>query len=98
MIGEHLIELEKLLGICQNLKVLLLKILYDEVEIPHEEKLKDGEIILNILINSSPNNLRELRFFDEFEFSLENLEEFFENWSGQQLSIITRNSVYIESD
>ncbi|PKB99823.1 hypothetical protein RhiirA5_429113, partial [Rhizophagus irregularis] len=41
----------------------------------------------------------EIRFFDEFNVSLEVLEEFFEKWRGRPaLSILTSNSIYKEED
>ncbi|CAB4473319.1 unnamed protein product [Rhizophagus irregularis] len=48
---------------------------------------------------SAPTNLREIRFFDEFNVSLEVLEEFFEKWKGRPaLSILTSNSIYEGED
>ncbi|CAG8722321.1 4214_t:CDS:2, partial [Rhizophagus irregularis] len=50
-------------------------------------------------INYPPTNLREIRFFDEFNVSLEVLKEFFEKWKGRPtLSILTSNSIYEGED
>jgi hypothetical protein len=97
---EHFSEFEKLLKICKNLKSLLLVILNLDIEMETIEKMKNGEILLQILIKSAPTNLKEIRFFDDdFKFSLENLEEFFESWRGRTaLSILTSDSLYERED
>ncbi|CAB4477677.1 unnamed protein product [Rhizophagus irregularis] len=96
---EHFAEFEKLLKICQNLKSLLL-ILYNMDVIETEEMLKNGEILLKILIRSSPANFKEIRLSDDdLQFSLENLEEFLEKWRGRHaLTIFTIDSNYIRED
>ncbi|CAG8634847.1 13480_t:CDS:2 [Rhizophagus irregularis] len=95
----HFAEFEKLLKICQNLKSLLL-ISYNVDEIETEERLENGEILLEILIRSAPSNLKEIRFSDDdLRFSLENFEEFLEKWKGRHaLSIFTIDSYYITED
>ncbi|CAG8444548.1 12727_t:CDS:2 [Rhizophagus irregularis] len=51
--------------------------------------------LLKILIRSAPNNLREIRFFDNFKISLESLGSFLEGWRGRpSLSILTSDPVY----
>ncbi|PKK66033.1 hypothetical protein RhiirC2_785325 [Rhizophagus irregularis] len=95
---QHFIEFEKLLKVCQNLKSLLL-IIYNLDETETDEKiLENGKQVLNILIKSAPTNLREIRFFDHIKFSLEDLEEFFGNWKGRSLSILTSDSLYEGDD
>ncbi|CAB4425930.1 unnamed protein product [Rhizophagus irregularis] len=96
---EHFAEFEKLLKICQNLKSLLL-IIYNMDEIKTEEMLKNGEILLKILIRSAPANLKEIRFGDDnLRFSLENLEEFLEKWKGRHaLTIFTMDSNFKGKD
>jgi hypothetical protein len=96
---DHFSEFEKLLKICKNLKSLLLVILnLDKIETINE-KMKNGEKLLQILIRSAPTNLKEIRFFDKFRFSLENLKEFFERWRGRSaLSILTSDFLYERED
>ena len=61
--------------------------------------MENGEELLKVLISSAPANLREIRFFDDFKLSLENLEEFLEKWRGRPaLSIITSNNIYKGED
>ncbi|CAG8634921.1 13485_t:CDS:1, partial [Rhizophagus irregularis] len=93
----HFAEFEKLLKICQNLKLLLLIVYNNMDEIETEEMLKNGEILLKILIRSAPANLKEIRFGDDdLQFSLENLEEFLEKWRGRHaLTIFTVGSIYM---
>ena len=89
---EHFAEFEKLLKVCKNLKSLSLIVLNNDYKEIEEE-------ILDILINSAPTNLREIGFFDDFRFSLENLEEFLEKWRGRPaLSILTSNTIYKGED
>ncbi|CAB4442327.1 unnamed protein product [Rhizophagus irregularis] len=95
---NHLIEFEKLLQVCQNLKLLLLITSnYYETE---EEILENRKEILKILIKSAPTNLREIRFFNDFNLPLEVLEEeFLEKWRDRPaLSILTSNSIYEGED
>jgi hypothetical protein len=95
---EHFTEFEKLLKICKNLKSLLL-IIYSEHEDETNEKIiENGEELLKVLINSTPTNLKEIRFFDYFKFSLENLEEFLGKWRGCALSILTSDPLYEGED
>ncbi|GBC07417.1 hypothetical protein RclHR1_07450005 [Rhizophagus clarus] len=93
---EHFTEFEKLLKVCRNLKSLLLTICYIyEEEITSEKIVENGEELLKVLINSAPNNLKEIRFYNDFKFSLESLEEFLEKWRGRSaLSILTSDSIY----
>ncbi|CAB4442328.1 unnamed protein product [Rhizophagus irregularis] len=92
---NHFIEFEKLLQVCQNLKLLLLITSNNYMQRTDEEILEDRKELLKILIKSAPTNLREIRFFDDFDVSLEVLEEFFEKWRGRPaLSILTSNSIY----
>ncbi|GBB89113.1 hypothetical protein RclHR1_01580014 [Rhizophagus clarus] len=89
----HFIEFDKLLTTCQNLKLLLLSISYVN------DKEETGEEILKILTRSAPIKLREIRFFDDIKFSLENLEEFFKNWKDRPaLSILTSDFLYTGKD
>ncbi|CAG8436313.1 11150_t:CDS:1 [Funneliformis mosseae] len=90
---EHFIEFEKLLVICQNLKVLLLEISesindVNEYELIEGKRFLSGERLLNVLVRSAPFNLREIRFFGYFKFSLIILEEFLENWRGRPALLI----------
>jgi hypothetical protein len=97
---EHFDELEKLLNSCQNLKSLLLDIFdyaYEEVTY-NQDILKYGEKLLKILLNSTPNNIKEIRFCGDFKFSLEALEEFLGKWKGCAISILTFNNNYEGED
>jgi hypothetical protein len=90
---EHFIEFENLLKNCRNLKSLCLSTLYNEY------KEEAGEELLKALIRSAPTNLREIRFFKDFHFSLGDLEEFFKNWKDRPaLSILTSEPLYKEED
>ncbi|EXX73270.1 hypothetical protein RirG_061740 [Rhizophagus irregularis DAOM 197198w] len=94
---NHLIEFEKLLQVCQNLKLLLL--ITSNYYETKEEILENRKEILKILIRSAPTNLREIRFFNDFNLPLEVLEEFFEKWRGRPaLSILTSNFTYEGKD
>ncbi|CAB4460448.1 unnamed protein product [Rhizophagus irregularis] len=67
----------------------------DNDQMSNEDKFSDGEELLKILIRSAPNNLREIRFFDNFKISLESLGSFLEGWRGRpSLSILTSDPVY----
>ncbi|GES79592.1 hypothetical protein GLOIN_2v1771472 [Rhizophagus clarus] len=93
--NEHFSEFEKLLKICQNLKSLLITIRNAGKKEANKKKFENGKTLLEILIKLAPNNLKEIRFYDDFKFSLENLEEFFERWRGREaLSIFTSDSIY----
>ncbi|GBB89105.1 hypothetical protein RclHR1_01580006 [Rhizophagus clarus] len=90
---EHFSEFEKLLKTCQNLKSLLLSIS------GVDDKEETGEELLKILIRSAPTNLREIRFFKDFQFSLDNLEEFFKNLVDRPaLSILTSDPLYTKEN
>ncbi|GES99137.1 hypothetical protein GLOIN_2v1764020 [Rhizophagus clarus] len=92
---QHLAEFENLLKKCQNLKSLLLVIYNTDRAESYEKIFKNGEILLKILIRSAPPNFKEIRFYDEFKFSLESLEDFLRAWKGRPaLSIITSDSIY----
>ncbi|CAB4442192.1 unnamed protein product [Rhizophagus irregularis] len=97
---EHFAEFEKLLKNCQNLKSLLIIINNIVTTNKTNEKfLENGKILLEILIKSAPTNLKEIRFYDDFEFSLENLEDFLEKWKGRPaISIHTSDSIYEEEN
>jgi hypothetical protein len=96
---NHLIEFEKLLQVCQNLKSLILITSNYYIREIYEGMLENRGEILKILVRSAPTNLREIRFFDEFDVSLEALEEFLEKWRDRPaLSILTSNSIYEEED
>ncbi|UZO04406.1 uncharacterized protein OCT59_024792 [Rhizophagus irregularis] len=96
---DHFIEFENLLKICQNLKSLLLFTSNFHIRETEEKILESGEEILKILISSASNNLREIRFFNNFKFSLGTLENFLENWRGRPaLSILTSSTIYEEED
>ncbi len=87
----------KLLKVCQKLKSLLLIISnFDEDE---EKILENGEELLKALAKSAPTNLREIRFFNDFKFSLKALEEFLEKWKDRPaLSILTSDPIYQGDD
>ncbi|EXX76184.1 uncharacterized protein OCT59_010127 [Rhizophagus irregularis] len=88
--SENFIEFDKLLKACQNLKSLLLLFIHNS------DREETGNELLKILIRSAPTSLREIRFFNDFQFSLKNLEEFFEKWKGRPaLSIQT---AYLRDD
>jgi hypothetical protein len=54
---------------------------------------------LKLLIRSAPTNLKEIRFLYDVEFSLEVLEEFFENWRGRPaITILTCRFIYKEEN
>jgi hypothetical protein len=56
-----------------------------------------GDKLLNVLIHSK-TNLKEIRFFNNFRFSLRSLETFLKNWKGRPaLSIFTCNTTYQEN-
>ncbi|CAB4464639.1 unnamed protein product [Rhizophagus irregularis] len=97
---NHFIEFEKLLQVCQNLKSLLLITSNYYTYETEEEILENRKEILKILIKSAPINLREIRFFDDFNFSLEVLEEeLLKKWRDRPaLSILTSNSIYKGED
>jgi hypothetical protein len=96
---EHFAEFEKLLRVCQNLKSLLLIISNIYEKETHEKIMENGEELIKILIKSAPTNLREIRFFDYFRFSLKNLELFLESRKGRPaLSIITSDPIYKGED
>ncbi|CAB4442386.1 unnamed protein product [Rhizophagus irregularis] len=96
---NHFIEFEKLLQVCQNLKSLLLITSNCYIYETEEEVLENRKEILKILIKSAPTNLREIRFFNDFNVSLEVLEEFLEKWRDRPaLSILTSNYNYEGED
>ncbi|GBC32222.1 hypothetical protein GLOIN_2v1764020 [Rhizophagus irregularis DAOM 181602=DAOM 197198] len=98
--NEHLTELEKILKICHNLKSLLLIMLDTNFdELTHEGMLENGEYLLEILISSTPINIKEFRFCGDFVFPLEALEKFLETRKGCALSmILTSESTYKGDD
>jgi hypothetical protein len=95
---EHFIEFEKLLNVCQSLKSLLLITSNYYTRETKEKKLENGEEILKVLIKSAPTNLREIRFFNDFKFSLKALKEFLKSWKGCALTIITSDTIYEGED
>jgi hypothetical protein len=96
---KHFAKFEKLLKICQNLKSLLLVIHSGNKRKTDEKRMGYGKKLLKILIESAPDNFKEIRFYYDFKFSLENLEEFLEKWRGRSaLSIFTSDSIYGRED
>ncbi|RIA80102.1 hypothetical protein C1645_882356 [Glomus cerebriforme] len=96
---EHFTEFEKLLKVCQNLRSLLIVITNINENETFEKILENGEELLRTLIRSAPINLREIRFFDDFKFSLQALEEFLKKWRGRPaLSILTSDHIYKGED
>ncbi|RIA82595.1 hypothetical protein C1645_880975 [Glomus cerebriforme] len=96
---EHFTEFEKLLKVCQRLKSLLLIMVDNGKRRTFEKILEDGEELLKTLIRSAPTNLREIRFFNDFKFSLQALEEFFKKWKGRPaISILTTDHIYRGED
>ncbi|RIA98934.1 hypothetical protein C1645_587756 [Glomus cerebriforme] len=94
---EHFIEFENLLKACQNLKSIILFMNYEFKT--NEEKVSDGEGLLEIFIRSAPSSLREIRFFDHFKLSLETLETFLIKWKSRPaLSILTSDYIYGEEN
>ncbi|RIA81739.1 hypothetical protein C1645_836493 [Glomus cerebriforme] len=82
---NHFTEFEKLLKVCQSLKSLFINIfnIYEFInEVETKKTLKIGKELLKLLIRLVLTNLREIRFFNYFRFSLQTLEEFFEQWRG----------------
>uniref|UniRef100_U9T6H3 F-box domain-containing protein n=1 Tax=Rhizophagus irregularis (strain DAOM 181602 / DAOM 197198 / MUCL 43194) TaxID=747089 RepID=U9T6H3_RHIID len=98
--NEHLSELKKLLKICHNLKLLILimvDISYEDIT--QEIFLENGENLLEILISSTPINIKEFRFCGDFDFPLETLEKFLETRKGCALSLVlTPESIYEGDD
>src|SRR5437016_576546 len=81
------------------LKSLLLVIFYTYTIYERKTDEEIGEELSKVLIRSAPTNLKELRFFNDFKFSLESLEKFLEEWRGRPaLSILTPNSIYKGED
>ncbi|GBC32278.2 hypothetical protein GLOIN_2v1764020 [Rhizophagus irregularis DAOM 181602=DAOM 197198] len=64
----------------------------------YDKTLENGEELLKILVRSAPVNLREIRFFNDFKFSLEALENFLESWKGYALTILTSDTIYEGDD
>ncbi|GBC05883.1 hypothetical protein RclHR1_00650002 [Rhizophagus clarus] len=96
---EHLDEFEKLLNTCRNLKSLLLVIKNGYIYETEEKIIENGRELLKILIKSTTTNLRDIRFLNDFKFSLEDLKEFLSNWSGRPaLSILTSDHIYESED
>ncbi|EXX56118.1 hypothetical protein RirG_219140 [Rhizophagus irregularis DAOM 197198w] len=95
---KHFAEFEILLNVCQNLKSLLLIIRSTDIIETGEKILENGEELLKVLIRAAPKNLRELRFFNNFKFSLEALDEFLGKWKGCALSILTSDIIYEEEN
>ncbi|PKC68864.1 hypothetical protein RhiirA1_506090 [Rhizophagus irregularis] len=94
---EHYAEIEELLKICQNLKKLLL-VIFDqtfEESTYYEKVLKYGQDLLKILISSKSTNIKEIRFYGDFKFSLKALEEFLRKWEGCTLSILTSSYILL---
>jgi hypothetical protein len=63
-------------------------------------KEETGEVLLKVLTRSAPTNLREIRFFKDFQFSLQDLEESFKNWKNHHpaLTILTSDPLYKGED
>ncbi|RIA81161.1 hypothetical protein C1645_881758 [Glomus cerebriforme] len=98
---EHFNEFEKLLKVCQKLKLLLLNLnVFDFNKTETFEEILEYEIeLLKVLIRSAPTNLKEFRFIDDFEISLQALEEFLKQWKGRPaLSILTTCHIYNGED
>ncbi|UZN99971.1 uncharacterized protein OCT59_001228 [Rhizophagus irregularis] len=90
---QHLLELENLLKSSKNLKSLLVILGVERTS--YEQMLEKGDALLKILLKYAPTNLREIRFFDSYKFSLENLEKFFGGWKRRPaLTIITSDPIY----
>ncbi|CAB4407608.1 unnamed protein product [Rhizophagus irregularis] len=90
----HFIALENLLKVCKNLRSLLIifqsDYMYNDTII--------GDKLLDILI-SSKTNLKEIRFFNNFNFSTTSLKKFFEKWRGRPaLSMLTCDTTYQVDD
>ena len=93
---KHFIEFEKLLRTCKELRVLDM-LDANVIEESQEVKLLYGENLSKVLIKVAPNNLREIRFYDYFKFSLKTLETFLESWkSSFKLSLLTSDHIYGE--
>ncbi|RIA82753.1 hypothetical protein C1645_834883 [Glomus cerebriforme] len=96
---EHFTEFEKLLNVCQNLKLLILDMLDIDNIVTSGEILENGEELLKTLIRTAPANLKEIRLFDYYKISLQVLEEFFKEWRGRPaLSILTNDTIYRGED
>jgi hypothetical protein len=96
--NEHFTELEMLLKVCKNLKSLSIIIVTLS---DYNTDKRNGEKLLNILIRSKPNNLREIKFYGyKHHFSLISMEEFLNKWRGQNaLSIYTNaDDIYRNDD
>ncbi|GBC31937.2 hypothetical protein GLOIN_2v1764020 [Rhizophagus irregularis DAOM 181602=DAOM 197198] len=67
---------------------------YEEIFLALEKKAND----LNFL-KVHFQYVEEIRFYDDFKFSLKSLENFFENWKNRpSLSILTNDLTYMEED
>ncbi|RIA79616.1 hypothetical protein C1645_840279 [Glomus cerebriforme] len=87
---EHFTEFENLLKKCKLERMII------EGSF---RKNSYAKLLFNILLRSAPNTLREIRFFNDFKFSLQVLEEFFKQWRGRPaLSILTTDNLYREDD
>ncbi|CAG8644233.1 6338_t:CDS:1 [Funneliformis mosseae] len=96
---EHFLELDNLLRTCHYLKVLILETFdnFDDKDegIYEGMKLASGEKILNVLIRSAPINLNVIGIFYDFNFPINILREFLENWKGRSaLSFLISNDEY----
>ncbi|RIA80138.1 hypothetical protein C1645_882336 [Glomus cerebriforme] len=94
---EHFTEFEKLLKVCQKLKSLLLFIFNVDERETTEKITENGAELLKALIRSVPTNLREIRFFENFKFSLNALEEFLKQWRDRPaFTVFTTDLIYNE--
>ncbi|GBC32134.2 hypothetical protein GLOIN_2v1764020 [Rhizophagus irregularis DAOM 181602=DAOM 197198] len=84
-------------GFVENSLIFILDYTYEDST--YEQKILEyGEILLKILISSTLNNIKEIRFCGDFKFSLQALEEFLKKWKGNALSIIISNYIYEDDD
>jgi hypothetical protein len=91
---DHLIEFEKLLKKCQNLRSLV----FINTSYGKTVEVEDGEHLSNVLIRAASKNLREIIFNYEIRFTSKTLETFFEKWRGRPAISISVSAAYCQSD
>jgi hypothetical protein len=80
LLEDHIIEFEKLLKKCQQLRSLYFK---EACSFNERSELEYGDYLSDALIREASTNLREIEFTWGTKFSLKTLETFFEKWRGR---------------
>ncbi|GBB90140.1 hypothetical protein RclHR1_01700003 [Rhizophagus clarus] len=95
LLENHIIEFEKLLKKCQELRLLHFAETYYE----EGKELDFGEYLSNVLIREASINLREVVIPYDIRFSLKTLETFFEKWKGRPaISILIDEPYFYQTD